>query len=94
MKLKVPVYTKVSKDDGKTWKKQLENGPIGGFTYPDGKKALIYQCGNCGKLCKFGTNFNDHREKHHGEERCQFGWADGEPDWQELDITEGMIYGK
>lgn len=92
MKLQVPVMCQVRQPDN-SWKEEFQNGPIGGFTYPSGEKALIYQCGNCGELCKHNTNFNDHRERKHGEERCQFGWADGPPDWQELDITEEMIYG-
>lgn len=92
-KLQVPVYTKISHDDGKTWEKKLQLGPIGGFTFPSGEKALIYQCDvdNCGKLCKFNTGFNKHRREQHGLENCAFGWADGAPKWQELDITPEMI---
>lgn len=83
LKLKAPV----KQPDG-----SFNDGPIGGFTYSTGEKALIYQCGICGTLCKFNTGYNKHRREAHkimgGE---SFGWADGPPDWQELEITEDMI---
>ncbi len=92
-KKSVPAYTKISHDDGKTWKRQLEMGPIGGFTFKNGDKALIYQCGvdDCKVLTKFNTGFNKHRNKVHNLENMSFGWADGDPDWQELDVKEEMI---
>lgn len=83
LKLKVPI----KQPDG-----SFTNGPIGGFTYPTGEKALIYQCGICGELCKFNTGYNKHRRLTHDIQGGEaFGWADGEPNWQELDIIEEMI---
>lgn len=91
MKIKVPVMTKILQDD-KSWKEQLEHGPIGGFTFKNGKKALIYQCGKCGQLCKFNTGLNKHSKKAHGQKDNEaWGWAEGPPVWEELDITEDMI---
>lgn len=66
MKRQVPVMTKALQDD-KSWKEQLEHGPIGGFTFKNGEKALIYQCGKCGQLCKFNTGLNAHMKKAHGQ---------------------------
>ena len=85
MKLQVPI----KQPDG-----SFNDGPIGGFTYPSGKKAMIYQCGDCGQLCQFNTSYNAHKRTHDPKfVNIAFGWADGEPAWQELDIRdEGMIY--
>lgn len=81
-KMKIPILA-----DGK-----FLNGPIGGFTFSSGEKAKIYSCGNCGVLLKFNTGYNKHMKEVHGAtDNVMFGWADGEPDWQELDITEDMI---
>lgn len=70
----------------------ITDGPIGGFTFKSGEKALIYQCGECGTLLKFNTGYNRHKREAHGaKDNVMFGWADGEPEWKELDITEEMI---
>ena len=41
-KLSVPIMVK-SNRSGK-WKEEFQDGPIGGFTFPDERKAMIYQC--------------------------------------------------
>jgi len=69
----------------------LIDGIIGGFSFADGTKSLIYQCGFCGQLSEFNTTYNDHRETIHKAERMQFGWADGAPKWGEIDAKESDI---
>jgi len=83
-KLSVPV----KQPDG-----SFNEGPIGGFTFPSGEKAMIYQCGTCGVLTKFNTGYNKHRREVHGLENMAFGWADGAPEWKEIEMTEDMIEG-
>ena len=84
-KLAVPVMVK-SDRSGKI-QEEFKDGIIGGFTFPDGHKSLIYQCGVCGKLSEYNTGYNKHnREKHNAKENIQFGFAE-EQNWQELDIT-------
>ena len=64
----------------------------GGFTFEDGHKSLIYECGECGQLCEYNTTYNKHmKEKHGAKNNVQYGWADGEPEWKELDIKESDI---
>ena len=83
MKLKVPI----KQPDGR-----FNDGPIGGFTSPSGEKMMIYQCGDCGALCKFNTGYNAHKRTHDPNHmNTAFGWADGAPEWQELDMTEDML---
>lgn len=85
-KLSVPVMVK-SNRSGK-WQEEYKNGPIGGFTFPDGHKSMIYQCGECGALSEFEKGYNKHnREKHGATENSTFGFEE-EPIWQELDIKE------
>lgn len=70
----------------------FKDGPIGGFTFKDGHKSMIYQCGDCGRLLEFNTGYNAHkRDKHGAKDNMRFGWADGEPNWKELDIKEEDI---
>jgi hypothetical protein len=76
----------------KTRMTEFQNGPIGGFTFKDGHQSLIYQCGECGAYLEFNTGYNKHKKEKHGvKDNVRFGWADGEPDWQELDIKEEDI---
>ncbi len=98
-KLKVPVIVKTQattfEKDGSPlvgkWIEKFKDGPIGGFTFPDGKKSMIYQCGKCGNLTEFNTGYNKHNRKKHGAvDNVAFGFAE-EQNWQELDITEDMI---
>jgi hypothetical protein len=42
----------------------LQDGIIGGYTFSDGSKSLIYQCGICGNLLEFGQTWNDHHREH------------------------------
>jgi hypothetical protein len=71
----------------------MQDGIIGGYTFKDGSKALIYQCGECGQLCEFNTTYNKHRKEKHGLEGMMFGWADGMPEQQCLtqQIDESLI---
>jgi len=88
-KLSVPIMVK-SNRSGK-WKEEFDVGPIGGFTFPDGHKSMIYQCGVCGQLTEKNTGYNKHnKEKHGAKDNIQFGFEE-EPVWQELDIKEGDI---
>ena len=85
-KLSVPVMVK-SNSSGK-WKEEFKDGPIGGFTFSDGHKSMIYQCGKCGQLTEFNTGYNKHnREKHGATKNMAFGFAE-EQNWQELNIKE------
>lgn len=71
---------------------KFQDGPVGGKTFSDGKKSMIYQCGECGVYLEFNTIYNKHKKEKHGvKDSVQFGWADGEPEWQELDIPEEEI---
>jgi len=70
---------------------EFRNGPVGGFTFADGHKSMIYQCGVCGQLSEFETGYNKHqREKHGAKENVAFGFAEPQ-NWQELDIEEDEI---
>lgn len=90
-KLSPPFTTKSSHDDGKTWKTNPTDGIIGGFTFSDGRKSLIYQCGLCEKLIEFNDQWNKHHKTHDKNwEGVQFGFAEPQ-NWQELDIKEADI---
>ena len=70
----------------------MTDGIIGGFTFADGHKSKIYQCGECGILLEYNTTYNKHKKEAHGaKDSVEFGWADGEPDWKELNIDEKEI---
>ena len=86
MKIDVPVI-----NESTTSKNKYFMGPIGGFTFADGSKAVIYSCEICGILTKFNTGYNKHRREKHNEENVAFGWAEGEPEWEELEIKEDLI---
>ena len=91
-----PLMTKKSQsltgDEKPIFKDCLFDGIIGGFTFADGHKSKIYQCGECGALLEYNSNYNEHKKTIHGfKDSVEFGWADGEPDWQELDIKEADI---
>ena len=88
-KLVVPVMVKSNKNG--EWKEEFKDGPIGGFTFPDGHQSMIYQCGKCGQLTEFNTGYNKHNKEEHGaKDNIQFGFAE-EQHWQELDIKEEDI---
>jgi len=88
-KLKVPVMVKSNRNG--EFKEEFKDGPIGGFTFADGRKSMIYQCGTCGQLTEFSTGYNKHnKEKHRVNENIAFGFAE-EQDWKELDIKEEDI---
>ena len=83
-KLSVPIMVKSNRSG--EWKEEFKDGPIGGFTFPDGEKSMIYQCGKCGTLTKFSKGYNKHNKEKHGvDENIVFGFAE-EQNWQELDI--------
>ncbi len=85
-KLSVPIMVESNRSG--EMKKEFKDGPIGGFTFPDGRKSMIYQCGKCGTLSEFSKGYNKHnKEKHGGTENIMFGFAE-EQHWQELDIKE------
>ncbi len=89
-KLKKPFNTTSSKD-GKLWKTKPTDGIIGGFTFSNGRKSLIYQCGICLKLLEFNDTWNDHHREHDANWiGVQFGSAEPQ-NWQELDILESEI---
>lgn len=84
-KISVPVMA-LSNRSGE-FKEEFADGIVGGFTFPDGHKSLIYQCGKCGVLCEYNTGYNKHqREAHNAKENVEFGFAE-EQNWEELDIT-------
>ena len=90
-KLSKPFNTKSSHDDCKTWQTKPTDGIIGGFTFSNGRKSLIYQCGICLKLIEFGDQWNNHHKTHDPKWICiAFGSADP-INWQELDIKESDI---
>ncbi len=90
-KTKVPQMTKTKQDDG-TWSEEhFAEGPIGGFTFDDGRQSMIYQCGDCGQLCEFNTVYNAHKRTHNPNYvNTAFGWADP-PVWHELDCKQSDI---
>ncbi len=82
MKLKTPILID---------KRKFKDGIIGGFTFPDGHKSLIYQCGICGSLSEYNKNYNKHQKEKHGAiESVRFGFAENQI-WNELDINKEMI---
>lgn len=90
-KLSPPFLTTSSHDDCKTWQTKPTDGIIGGFTFSDGRKSLIYQCGECLQLIEFNDNWNKHRLTHDPKWiSVQFGSAEPQ-NWQELDIKEADI---
>jgi len=83
---KVPVMTRTQQPDGEWSKEHFHEGPVGGFTFDDGRKSMIYQCGDCGQLCEFSDTYNNHKRTHDPKwVNTGFGWADGEPEWKEVD---------
>ncbi len=90
MKTKVPQMTR-TRVDGKWSKLHFHEGPVGGFTFADGRKSMIYQCGDCGQLCEFGDTYNDHKRTHDPKwVNTAFGWADP-PTWHEVDCKASDI---
>jgi len=88
-KLSVPVMVKSNRNG--EMKEEFKDGPIGGFTFADGHKSMIYQCGTCGQLTEFSKGYNKHNKEKHGvDENIVFGFAE-EQHWQELDIKEEDI---
>lgn len=95
-KLKLPIMTKICRGvdlEKRIFREVLQDGPIGGYTFADGSKAKIYQCGECGQICEFNSTYSKHRKEAHGLEGAMFGWADGEPKWECLteQIDESLI---
>ena len=69
------------------------DGVIGGFTFSNGSKSLIYQCAVCLGLFKHHENWSRHKEDKHGLLDSPItGYADGSPKWRELDIEEIDIF--
>jgi hypothetical protein len=65
-------------------------GIIGGKTFKDGKKSIIYACQDCGMLVEKNKPWNDHRVKEHNvpeSERMAFGFAEPQ-EWRELNLDE------
>lgn len=69
------------------------DGVIGGFTFSNGSKSLIYQCATCLGLFKFHENWARHKEEKHSLLYSPItGYADGSPKWRELDIKESDVF--
>ena len=72
-----PRITQISKD-GVIWNTVFHDGIVGGFTFSNGRKSIIYQGGECGQLCETNKMYNTHRKNKHGaKENIIFGSAIG-----------------
>ncbi len=90
MNLNKPFNTKSSKD-GKKWETKPTDGIVGGFTFSNGRKSMIYQCGICQKLIEFCDEWNKHHKTHDKNwENVSFGWADP-PKWECIKVLESEI---
>jgi hypothetical protein len=76
------------------WTDCFFEGILGGFSFADGTKSIIYQCGDCGAILEKNTTFNQHKkEKHLTEDNIIFGSADPQPleELSELGLKESQI---